>query len=79
MQLFQLIFTALFIIWLFVTAYLLYRHAVSAGRHNRKLQERLAELTRELSELANKSANAAEQAAQVAQKMAEKALEDKYK
>jgi hypothetical protein len=66
----QVVLTLIFYIWLFVVAYLLYRHAVGAGA-------KLRQTTLMLAEANMKSAQSAHEAAEAALKLAE-LLEKKH-
>lgn len=70
MQIVQIIYQALFIIWMIAVAYLLTRHAIGAGAQSRKLMILLAESNQ-------KSAQSAHEAAEAALKLAE-LLEKKH-
>ena len=60
----QIVLTIIFYLWLFLVAYLLYRHAVGAGANVRELMTLLAESNQRL-------ANSAHEAAEAARKLAE--------
>jgi hypothetical protein len=67
----QIVLTLVFYLWLFSTAYLLFRHAIGAGAQARKTTLLLADSNMKLAESNAKSAQAAHDAAQAALKLAE--------
>lgn len=73
----QIILTVIFYLWLFSTAYLLFRHAIGAGAQARKTTMLLADSNMKLAESTAQAAQAAHEAVQLAYKLAE-LLEQKH-
>jgi hypothetical protein len=80
MSIAQIIFTSLFLLWMFVALWLLWRHAVGGSAHVQNLRHQLAELTLKNAEISQKAADTALKASEVAKAAAEavlKAVRDK--
>jgi len=67
-MLLQTISTIIFLLWLFLVAYLLYRHALGAGARSRELVLLLAESNAKLAQAAHESAEAAQKLAEILEK-----------
>jgi hypothetical protein len=70
----QIIFTSLFLLWMFVALWLLWRHAVGGSAHVQHLRHQLAELTLKNAEISQKAADTSLKSAETARAAAEAVL-----
>lgn len=65
-QIVQMVFTVIFLLWMAFVGYLLWRHALGGGEHINRLHLILNENTKYSVESANEAAKAAQKAAEAA-------------